>query len=629
MRTTRLLYELVRLAAHENEKAAKKARIREGVLKFKIEIEDDLTSLIEIGDARATYDRYGDIGRIYLNVSHLELSLFKELSAVDVIQLQLKFDELMASWRKKYNAHIAKEEAQKAKQEALETLQNGNEIADGLIRDSEFKRHEIESILQHTLDVSDAVDWDRIKVHDRYIKKPFKVSEPSEPEYPKIGAWVEEPYVSPKVSLISQLFFQTKKIKERHLSDFNKGQARAKKTFETNKKKTTAQIQQMKLDYLDEVKIWKSKKNKWNEQQKVAKQEFEEEQELHNLKIDKLESQWRKGDSDAVVQHADLVLGASAYPDWFEPNYFIQFDEAQKLLMVEYGLPTPDVVNLIKSARFIRSTGEIKETPVSEAEKKRLFDHLCYQIALRSVHELFEADEARNLLSIAFNGVIDFVNAATGKQSRATILSAVFEKERFEELNLASVEPKACFKSFKGVAASSLIGLAPVNPVIAMDKEDSRFVESQDADLEDIESKNLASMDWEEFEHLVRAIFEEEFAVAGGEVKVTQASSDGGVDAIAFDPDPIRGGKIVIQAKRYTNTVGVAAVRELFGTVVNEGATKGILVTTADYGADAYKFASDKPPTLLNGGNLLYLLRKHGFKGRIDVKAARKEMGLG
>ena len=30
-------------------------------------------------------------------------------------------------------------------------------------------------------------------------------------------------------------------------------------------------------------------------------------------------------------------------------------------------------------------------------------------------------------------------------------------------------------------------------------------------------------------------------------------------------PDPITGGKIVIQAKRYTRTVGVNAVRDLFG----------------------------------------------------------------
>ena len=61
---------------------------------------------------------------------------------------------------------------------------------------------------------------------------------------------------------------------------------------------------------------------------------------------------------------------------------------------------------------------------------------------------------------------------------------------------------------------------------------------------------------------------------------MTQASRDGGVDAIAFDPDPIRGGKIVIQAKRYAYTVGVSAVRDLYGTLMNEGATKGILVTT-------------------------------------------------
>lgn len=95
------------------------------------------------------------------------------------------------------------------------------------------------------------------------------------------------------------------------------------------------------------------------------------------------------------------------------------------------------------------------------------------------------------------------------------------------------------------------------------------------------------------------------------------------LDAIAFDPDPIRGGKIVIQAKRYTNTVGVSAVRDLYGTVMNEGATKGILVTTADYGPDAYEFSKGKPITLMNGANLLYLLEKHGHKARIDIKEAK------
>lgn len=57
---------------------------------------------------------------------------------------------------------------------------------------------------------------------------------------------------------------------------------------------------------------------------------------------------------------------------------------------------------------------------------------------------------------------------------------------------------------------------------------------------------------------------------------------------------------------------------------MNEGATKGILVTTADYGPDAYEFAKGKPLTLLNGSNLLHLLEKHGYKAKIDLKAAKQ-----
>ncbi len=134
-------------------------------------------------------------------------------------------------------------------------------------------------------------------------------------------------------------------------------------------------------------------------------------------------------------------------------------------------------------------------------------------------------------------------------------------------------------------------------------------------------------MDWLDFEDLIRELFEKEFSKNEGEVKITQASRDGGVDAIAFDPDPIRGGKIVIQAKRYANTVGVAAMRHLFGTVHKEGATKGILVTTSDYGPDAYEFIEGKPLTLLSGSELLYLLGEHGYRAKTDVKEAKKLLG--
>jgi len=87
----------------------------------------------------------------------------------------------------------------------------------------------------------------------------------------------------------------------------------------------------------------------------------------------------------------------------------------------------------------------------------------------------------------------------------------------------------------------------------------------------------------------------------------------------AYDPRPIFGGKVVIQAKRYRNTVDVSAVRDLFGTLQNEGASKGILVTTSGYGPTSYEFASGKPIELIDGANLLYLLAEHAqLKARID-----------
>lgn len=145
---------------------------------------------------------------------------------------------------------------------------------------------------------------------------------------------------------------------------------------------------------------------------------------------------------------------------------------------------------------------------------------------------------------------------------------------------------------------------------------DPRFVEEADV-LSSLDQRpNLMELTPSEFESLTTNLFEK----MGLEAKQTQASRDGGVDCVAFDPRPILGGKVVVQAKRYKNTVGVSAVRDLFGTMMNEGASKGILLTTSGYGKAAYEFANGKPIELLDGSNLLYLLKEHaGIDAKIVV----------
>ena len=318
------------------------------------------------------------------------------------------------------------------------------------------------------------------------------------------------------------------------------------------------------------------------------------------------------------------MLSRSDYPDTFPKSFILEYLKESRTLIVEYALPSIGCLPQVKEVKYIQARNDFQIMPVSASWLNKTYDELLYQIALRTVYELFQSDEAGALDSIVFNGWVNSIDKATGQEVNACILSIQVSKPEFMAVNLSQVEPKACFKKFKGISATKLTELTPIRPVLQLNKEDHRFISSYEvADALDA-SSNLAAMDWQDFENLIREIFEKEFSQNGGEVKITQASRDGGVDAVAFDPDPIRGGKIVIQAKRYTNTVSVSAVRDLYGTVMNEGAMKGILVTTADYGRDAFEFAKDKPLTLMSGSELLYLLQKHGHRVKIDLEEARR-----
>ena len=313
------------------------------------------------------------------------------------------------------------------------------------------------------------------------------------------------------------------------------------------------------------------------------------------------------------------LLLKSDYKNLFKKE--VEVFHNDRMLLINYLLPSIDEYPKIKDYKYTLTSNTISEVKYSESFISQSYENTLYSICLRSLYELFSSDKNDKIDFVTFNGFVESVNKAIGKKERKCILSVQTTKEAFMEIELENVNPKLCFKNLKGVSAAKLIDIAPILPILSINRDDKRFVVSKDVNVDN--ETNLASMDWEDFEHLVRQLFEQEFSTNGGEVRVTQASRDGGVDAIVFDSDPLRGGKIVIQAKRYTKTVGVAAVRDLYGTLINEGANSGILITTSDYGSDSYAFAKGKPIKLLNGGHLLGLLEKHGHKARINIEEAR------
>jgi len=538
--------------------------------------------------------------------------------------LRRKVDLQSSDWNDRWGAVVAQQQsisdrnAGKRRQDERKAMASERTAA----AQKEFEL--LANILRHTLDIDDTIDWERLKDNSPFPEpRPRQPKLPTAPSPPVIQ---REPKPSdavytPAFGFLDQLFAsrRDKKLSEKRAlyeSDYV-AWATAKRGSEEAHISATqfhqAEVEQITSGHSAQLRKW--------EQRKTA---FLIEQSAGNAAIDEKRRSYFAMIPEAILEYCDLVLASSEYPTYFPKEFDLDYDAASKTLIVDYALPAPEHLPRIKAVRYVATKDDFEEQYISESQSLKLFDDTIYQVVLRTVHELFEADSVHSLQTVVFNGIVTAIDRSKGTECSTCIVSLRANREEFLAIHLAMVDPRTCFKSLKGVGSSKLSGLSPIAPIMQLRREDARFVSAyQVADSLD-GSVNLAAMDWEDFEHLIREIFEKEFSSTGGEVRVTQASRDGGVDAIAFDPDPIRGGKIVIQAKRYTNTVGVGAVRDLYGTVVNEGATKGVLVTTSDFGPDSYSFANGKPLVLLSGANLLHMLEKHGHSARINISEAKK-----
>jgi restriction system protein len=371
--------------------------------------------------------------------------------------------------------------------------------------------------------------------------------------------------------------------------------------------------------------------DRWNTDQKRYSNELKAYTEsIERAKADaiKLGIEIHKPGSDGLLARVQYALTNCNLPKYISRESSTSFDSTSGVLIHEHSFPDLSTIEWIKLAEPRSQLDKLKniklKKPATIKERKEAASKIYPSLSLKLCQEILSQDNEEIIKAIAINGWCNYIEKSTGQSKRAYCSSLFATREQILELQFDLLDPVEAFAKLKGITAKTIY-VTPILPIIRLDTNDSRFVDSREILSNLSEGENLAAMDWEDFEHLCRELFEKAFAGSGAEVKVTQASRDQGVDAIVFDPDPIRGGKIIIQAKRYTNTVDVSAVRDLYGALINEGATKGILVTTSQYGPESYAFAKDKPITLLNGQELLGLLEKFNYNNFIiNLEDAKK-----
>ncbi|MFA6209165.1 MAG: restriction endonuclease [Candidatus Obscuribacterales bacterium] len=470
----------------------------------------------------------------------------------------------------KFQERLAKQRLREEKQDYLESqaeeaAERNNEISSCL--------NELNNVLKHTLTIDDTISFDSLKQSEKF------------PPYKSL-AFSELPPPSPSfiVSLLPWL----------------------------------------KGKHAELARQWESRKENFDEENKKSKESYALEKEQfvakvqqQHAEIDDFKTAYTELDSAAIIAYNGMVLERSEYPANFPQKYRLAYVAESKELVIEYKLPTIEIVPTEDEFRYVKTKDEIVGKPRKAKEIKDLYQDVVAAISLRTLHEVFEADQANALDVAVFNGYVKTRDPATGKQIKPCLISIRVTKERFRELDLEHVDKKVCLRNLGAQVSPRPDELLAVKPVVEFDMVDKRFVDQADL-LTELESRpNLMELTPTEFENLVSNLFGQ----LGLESKLTRSSKDGGVDCVAFDNRPVLGGKVVIQAKRYRHTVGVSAVRDLYGTMQHEGANKGILVATSGYGPDAFNFAKDKPIELIGGSQLLYLLEQIGVEARIVMPA--------
>jgi len=206
----------------------------------------------------------------------------------------------------------------------------------------------------------------------------------------------------------------------------------------------------------------------WERAQAYQKQQQEE-----NRKVDNFRLRYAQGQSDAVVEFLDAALSHADYPDMFPMRWELGFEADSGALIVDYELPAPESFPTLKAVKFDVMRDGFTQSDWSETEIAQLYESALYQTCLRTLHDLFAADEAELISSITFNGWVNFTDKSRGTRQRACILSVQASKAAIRQTNLLAVDPKIFFQKLKGVAGAKLADLAAVVPIRWLKRTDA------------------------------------------------------------------------------------------------------------------------------------------------------------
>ena len=373
----------------------------------------------------------------------------------DVAERREALREAKAYEAKVRKATIEDEKDRKAYEKAVKTAHAASQQAEvnALNLQIEDVFEDLDGLLMATIDVDDYVDLEA-------LRKPEETTPFDRPE-------LEVPMARPKQPTLplEPKFVEPEKPKgffgkKRKLAE---AQEKAMQVHETRKVQWTEIMASLQSNHERDTAAYEAAEADRIEALAKEKARFREELQQHNQSIDQFISDLSYGDASAVQEYISLVVENSIYPDHFAISHDFTFEPDTAELRMKVTVPAPDEFPSTKAYKYINASDEIRELPLPKTEFKNRYCDVLYQVAIRSLHEVFEADRRGLIRTIALEVGTEGSDPATGRIAFLSFVGVSAERNSFMEFDLSGLVPLATLKHLGAAISKDPVNLVAVD----------------------------------------------------------------------------------------------------------------------------------------------------------------------
>lgn len=189
----------------------------------------------------------------------------------------------------------------------------------------------------------------------------------------------------------------------------------------------------------------------------------EAEAEARNTELGRLINNLAFDVPEAIEEYVGIVLSNSVYPEAFPVTHEHRFDLSTRELTLTVTVPEPSSLPAVKEYRYVKAKDEIASTALPVKAQKDRYASAVWQVAVRTLHEVFEADRAAKIDSIACTVGVDRIAPATGLPERVPLVAVAADRATFNEFDLANIVPQATLTHLGAAMSKSPFDLIPAD----------------------------------------------------------------------------------------------------------------------------------------------------------------------